>query len=102
MKPTAANYYRADNELMLRVENAPEKRMSCDQIYNSYSRTSVATVSADVRNPRQIHNLKKNIEKRTKESSKGELNQDEIERMVIQMRDNNGESFTRAITILHT
>ena len=96
MKPTAANYYRANNELMLSVENALEKRMSCDQMYNSYSRTSVATVSADVRNPRQIHNLKKNIEKRTKE------NQDEIERMVIQMRDNNAESFTRAITILHT
>ncbi len=99
-KPAAASYFRTDTNVLRSVKSCLQQKMSCEEVYKLHSNTC-DTVSGELRNPRQVHNIKHQMNKRAKENESLQPKTDEIEQIICQMRDGSeAEQFTRALTIL--
>eukprot|EP00112_Aurelia_sp_Birch-Aquarium-sp1_P016153 Seg3637.1 transcript_id=Seg3637.1/GoldUCD/mRNA.D3Y31 product="hypothetical protein" protein_id=Seg3637.1/GoldUCD/D3Y31 len=99
-RPTAAKYFRTEKKVLKAAASALERKMSADAVYKSLSTSEGgSSVSAELRNPRQVHNIKSSMKATRTQPKQG---CDEIRDIVNQMRDGDAEKFTRSITILPT
>ena len=104
LKPTAASYYRTDKKVSEQAAASLKENKSCTAVYENLASSSLSSVSSELRNPKQVQNIKQAISRQDL-ASQGNSTQcssnDEMTRIVSQMRStNSSELFTRLVTIL--
>ncbi len=101
-KPIATGYYRTDAKIIKEATSKLNKKMSADAVYKSLSSAQgSSSVSEELRNPRQVHNIKSSLKSNDSKKSEIKNGRDEIQDIVEQMLDiNSSEKFTRSVTIL--
>ena len=73
------------------------ENFSSSLIYNKVNHEAKISVGEEIRDPKQLWNLKQNLNKTKRESSN---NSEEVDRIVAAMKLEQGERFIRNVTIL--
>ena len=95
-KPTAA-YYKIDIQTISKAGTILSENCSFPSIHNEINHEAKILVAEEIRDPKQLWNLKKNLNKRKRESSR---NSEEGDRIVVAMKLEDRKSFIRNATIL--
>ena len=95
-KPTAA-YYKINIQTISKARTILRKNFSFSSIHNEVNHEAKISVAEEIRNPKQLWNLKNNLNKAKRESSS---NSEEVDRIVMAMKLEHGKSFIRNVTIL--
>ena len=99
-KTIAATYYRTDSQTINKAKTMLSENYSSSSIYNDVKHEAKISVGEEIRDPKQLWNLKQNLNKTKRESSSSS---GEVDRIVAAMKLEQGKSFTRNVTILpHT
>ena len=96
-KPTAAAYYRTDSQTISKARTMLSENYSSSSIYNEVNHEAKLSVGEETRDPKQLQNLKQNLNKTKSESSSSS---GEVDRIAAAMKLEQGKSFIRNMTIL--
>ena len=96
-KPTAAAYYRTDSKTISKAKTMLSENFSSSSIYNEVNHEAKISVGEEIRDPKQLWNLKQNLIKTKRESSSSS---GEVDRIVAAIKLEQGKSFIRNVTIL--
>ena len=108
VKPTAAVYYRTDSKVLCTSRKEITNNKNYDDIYKTVNTTNDFSVGTEIRNPKQLYNIKQSLQKTEEHklhlSAAGEHSKStgEIESIIGLMRAENSESssFVHSLTIL--
>ena len=95
-KPTAA-YYKINIQTISKARTILRKNFSFSSINNEVNHEAKISVPEEIRDPKQLWNLRNNLNKAKRESSS---NSEEVDRIVMAMKLEHGKSFIRNVTIL--
>ena len=95
-KPTTA-YYKIDIQTISKARPILSENCSLSSIYNEVNHEAKISVAEEIRDPKQLWNLKNNLNKAKRESSS---NSEEGDRIVVAMKVEDGKSFIRNVIIL--
>ena len=95
-KPTAA-YYKIDIQTISKARTILSENSSFSSIHNEVNHEAKISVAEEIRDPKQLWNLKNNLNKTRRESSS---NSKEGDRIVVAMKLEDRKSFIRNVTIL--
>ena len=95
-KPTAA-YYKIDIQTISKARPILSENCSLSSIYNEVNHEAKISGAEEIRDPKQLWNLKNNLNKAKRESSS---NSEEGDRIVVAMKVEDGKSFIRNVIIL--
>ena len=95
-KPTAA-YYKIDIQTISKARTILSEKCSFSSVHNEVNHEAKIPVAEEIRDPKQLWNLKSNLNKTKRESSS---NSEEGDRIVVGMKLEHGKSFIRNVTIL--
>ena len=93
-KPTAA---ATDSQTISKVRTILSENCSSSSIYNEVNHEAKISVGEEIRDPKQLWNLKQNLNKTKRESSSSS---GEVDRTVAAMKLEQGKSSIRNVTIL--
>ena len=104
LKPTAGPYYRTDKNVSEQAAASLKENKSCAAVYENLASSSLFSVSSELRNPRQVQNIKQAITHQdlaSQGNSTQSSSNDEMTHIVLQMRStNSSELSTWLVTIL--
>ena len=95
-KPTAA-YYKINIQTISKARTILRKECSFSSIHNEVNHEGKISTAEEIRDPKQLWNLKNNLNKAKRESSS---NSEEVDGIVVAMKLEHGKSFLRNVTIL--
>ena len=95
-KPTAI-FYKIDIQTISKTRTILSENCSFSSIHNEVNHEAKISVAEEIRDPKQLWNLKNNLNKTKRESSSSI---EEVDRIVVAMKLEHGKSFIRNVTIL--
>ena len=96
-KPTGAAYYRNESQTISKDITMLNESYSSSSIYNEVNHEAKVSVGEEVRDPKQLQNLKQNLNKTKSESTS---NSGQSDRILASLKLEQGKSFKRKVTIL--
>ena len=101
-KLTASAYYRTDKATLQEARSQLMDNKSTSSIYRAINEEKKSTVGEELRNPRQLYNLKQSIDKKRDEALPKQVhrNDSEVGCLVMQMRQSDTEPFIRSVVSL--
>ena len=97
VKKLTAAYYKINIQTISKARTILRKNCSFLSIHNEVNHEAKISVAEEIRDPKQLWNLKNNLNKAKRESSS---NSEEVDRIVMAMKLEHGKSFIRNVTIL--
>ena len=90
-------YYKTDGQTINKARTVLSETYNSSFMYNEVNHDAKISVGEEIRDPKQLRNLKKNLYKTKRESSSSS---GEVDRTVAAMKLEQGRSFTRNVAIL--